>query len=127
MPAHALYERHRPLLDDALQALSRRGHWSPFPEAPSPKVYGETAQAQGHAAVQALFGKDYPLRQPGERARVATEQSPYGVALDIRYPECDAQALVDAAQAADRKSTRLNSSHQIISYAVFCLKKKKKQ
>src|SRR5947208_7098997 len=28
--------------------------------------------------------------------------------------------------AADRKSTRLNSSHQIISYAVFCLKKKKK-
>src|SRR6476660_10208412 len=28
--------------------------------------------------------------------------------------------------AGDRKSTRLNSSHQIISYAVFCLKKKKK-
>src|SRR5258708_15065805 len=29
------------------------------------------------------------------------------------------------AGARDRKSTRLNSSHQIISYAVFCLKKKK--
>src|SRR5438552_13832737 len=29
-------------------------------------------------------------------------------------------------EARDRKSTRLNSSHQIISYAVFCLKKKKK-
>src|SRR5258708_27220270 len=29
-------------------------------------------------------------------------------------------------RARDRKSTRLNSSHQIISYAVFCLKKKKK-
>src|SRR5256885_9297449 len=29
--------------------------------------------------------------------------------------------------AADRKSTRLNSSHLVISYAVFCLKKKKKQ
>src|SRR5258708_28224475 len=28
------------------------------------------------------------------------------------------------AENADRKSTRLNSSHQIISYAVFCLKKK---
>ena len=28
--------------------------------------------------------------------------------------------------SSDRKSTRLNSSHQIISYAVFCLKKKKK-
>src|SRR5258708_11673598 len=30
------------------------------------------------------------------------------------------------AGSSDRKSTRLNSSHQIISYAVFCLKKKKK-
>src|SRR5207244_11910083 len=31
-----------------------------------------------------------------------------------------------SSRMADRKSTRLNSSHQIISYAVFCLKKKKK-
>src|SRR5260221_2202495 len=30
-----------------------------------------------------------------------------------------------AAPSADRKSTRLNSSHTVISYAVFCLKKKK--
>src|SRR5437867_9508652 len=30
-------------------------------------------------------------------------------------------------QTADRKSTRLNSSHRTISYAVFCLKKKKKK
>src|SRR5438034_7769113 len=29
--------------------------------------------------------------------------------------------------ARDRKSTRLNSSHTVISYAVFCLKKKKKE
>src|SRR5258708_15833847 len=32
---------------------------------------------------------------------------------------------LQVATALDRKSTRLNSSHQIISYAVFCLKKKK--
>src|SRR5256885_6356421 len=31
-----------------------------------------------------------------------------------------------APDGADRKSTRLNSSHLVISYAVFCLKKKKK-
>src|SRR5256885_12311713 len=30
----------------------------------------------------------------------------------------------DAGRAGDRKSTRLNSSHLVISYAVFCLKKK---
>src|SRR3712207_7972527 len=33
--------------------------------------------------------------------------------------------LADGAARADRKSTRLNSSHANISYAVFCLKKKK--
>src|SRR5258708_21748057 len=36
-----------------------------------------------------------------------------------------ARAVIVAS--GDRKSTRLNSSHQIISYAVFCLKKKKKR
>src|SRR5437773_7360505 len=37
-----------------------------------------------------------------------------------------AQAYAGNGQAGDRKSTRLNSSHITISYAVFCLKKKKK-
>jgi phenylacetic acid degradation protein paaN len=97
----ALFDRHRPLLDDALRALAHRGHWSPFPEAPSPKVYGERAQGDGRDAVLALCGKDYPLDQPGERMRVATERSPFGAVLDIRYPECEGEALVAAALAAE--------------------------
>src|SRR2546430_10095699 len=36
-------------------------------------------------------------------------------------------SFVISCGAADRKSTRLNSSHSQISYAVFCLKKKKKR
>src|SRR5258708_25158238 len=39
-------------------------------------------------------------------------------------PELSCGARANVGQT-DRKSTRLNSSHQIISYAVFCLKKKK--
>src|SRR5256885_15820503 len=39
-------------------------------------------------------------------------------------PGADAQGSID--HQADRKSTRLNSSHLVISYAVFCLKKKNK-
>src|SRR5256885_6568864 len=35
--------------------------------------------------------------------------------------------MVELATTKDRKSTRLNSSHLVISYAVFCLKKKKTQ
>src|SRR5207248_11789188 len=36
-------------------------------------------------------------------------------------------SAVDNHRGLDRKSTRLNSSHRTISYAVFCLKKKKRQ
>src|SRR5438034_5515410 len=39
----------------------------------------------------------------------------------------EAQPAGDGAHRPDRKSTRLNSSHTVISYAVFCLKKKKKK
>src|SRR5258708_22841770 len=40
-------------------------------------------------------------------------------------PQNRSRTGVSLADMLDRKSTRLNSSHQIISYAVFCLKKKK--
>src|SRR5258708_15289186 len=43
-----------------------------------------------------------------------------------RGPEPLEGAQMARTATLDRKSTRLNSSHQIISYAVFCLKKKKK-
>src|SRR5258707_7740577 len=39
---------------------------------------------------------------------------------------CSARPVSRGARSTDRKSTRLNSSHANISYAVFCLKKKKK-
>src|SRR5690606_40964604 len=43
----------------------------------------------------------------------------------VRYPEVAGETLAQVT-GQDRKSTRLNSSHVKISYAVFCLKKKKK-
>src|SRR5438552_6907011 len=48
------------------------------------------------------------------------------VSPERRQTAC-AQSESSGHFALDRKSTRLNSSHQIISYAVFCLKKKKKK
>src|SRR5438552_5949796 len=46
---------------------------------------------------------------------------------DIRHDPLIVRCSVRSLKRPDRKSTRLNSSHQIISYAVFCLKKKKKK
>src|SRR5437762_10977808 len=54
---------------------------------------------------------------------LATRWSAQGDGQWIRY---DLGAIVDIDRV-DRKSTRLNSSHRCISYAVFCLKKKRSQ
>src|SRR5438552_12863022 len=46
------------------------------------------------------------------------------VSFDQRIDRLQRRDFLAAGITVDRKSTRLNSSHQIISYAVFCLKKK---
>ncbi len=97
---HPLFEKHRATLDGALQAIATRGYWSPYAEMPSPKVYGETAAADGKAAFDAHLNADFALDQPGQTGWGGREASPYGVALNVRYPVCDPEALVAAAQAA---------------------------
>src|SRR5258708_9316286 len=67
--------------------------------------------------------------RPGEIADRAHQADDAGRAA---HSKAEAEAVIGArrigvADEVDRKSTRLNSSHQIISYAVFCLKKKKKE
>src|SRR2546422_1994102 len=45
---------------------------------------------------------------------------------NIHFTEAESDVARGPVPSGDRKSTRLNSSHGYISYAVFCLKKKKK-
>ncbi|GAB4103695.1 phenylacetic acid degradation protein PaaN [Micromonospora taraxaci] len=97
---HPLYERHADTLNRALTAITERGYWSAYPESPSPRVYGETAAADGKAAFEAYLGGDFPLDQPGAGVRVATETSPFGVELAVRYPHAGPGELVSAASAA---------------------------
>ena len=49
---HTWYARHAETLDRALTAIRERSYWSAYPESPSPRVYGETAAADGEAAFQ---------------------------------------------------------------------------
>src|SRR2546421_3727754 len=62
---------------------------------------------------------------PGDERAVAIVGSRSCTSYGRRVAERLAHDLARASRSADRKSTRLNSSHDQISYAVFCLKKKK--
>src|SRR5688572_31847886 len=69
----------------------------------------------------------------GRVAGVGVAAARRGAWLAVAGHEHDAVAgrcvrvVAESHAVADRKSTRLNSSHSQISYAVFCLKKKKKK
>lgn len=97
---HPLLEKHRATLEGALSAIATRGYWSPYAEMPSPKLYGETAPQDGKRAFEAHLGKRFELEQPGQTGWHGGEVSPYGVALDVSYPVCEPEALIDAANAA---------------------------
>src|SRR5205809_6127362 len=64
-----------------------------------------------------------PIFNPGGSSGYGVTDESHNIGLDVVYSDLG----VGAVTKKDRKSTRLNSSHGYISYAVFCLKKKKVQ
>jgi phenylacetic acid degradation protein paaN len=100
---HSLFTKHEDTLQKALAAIETRGYWSPFSEMPSPKVYGETANADGETAFKAHLDKTFELDQPSTGETVGAEQSPFGFPLGIRYPKSDPDALIAAAAQAQKK------------------------
>ncbi|KVW43502.1 aldehyde dehydrogenase [Burkholderia ubonensis] len=97
---HPLFTKHEDTLKHALAAIESRGYWSPFVEMPSPKVYGESANADGEAAFKSHLDKTFALDQPAAGETVGAERSPYGIALGVRYPKSTPDALIAAAAAA---------------------------
>src|SRR5690242_21184163 len=73
--------------------------------------------------------REAPRRQAGAAVQfVRVDERGVGERADVRRPARPVRDPVHRRRPArDRKSTRLNSSHMSISYAVFCLKKKKKK
>src|SRR5690606_40969656 len=78
------------------------------------------------STVSAVSAKPVPVPTPQAVAAEAAKPEPKLVAASAAPAEAKTPA-VEVDPKVDRKSTRLNSSHVKISYAVFCLKKKKKE
>src|SRR5947208_9483832 len=78
-----------------------------------------------------LFGEEAVSAPPSEPVAAEPEPEPEPQPepepVTASHPWEEETPTPEPLAPSDRKSTRLNSSHQIISYAVFCLKKKKKK
>ncbi|WP_416070044.1 aldehyde dehydrogenase family protein [Streptomyces scabiei] len=96
------YERHRALLHDVVHAMAAGECRLPFTAATGQDAADAGMRSTRTAAkvFASLLGRPFDLDQPGERDRVATEFSPYGIAMGIGYPRCDPAALVAAASRA---------------------------
>ncbi|RRQ87331.1 phenylacetic acid degradation protein PaaN [Streptomyces griseofuscus] len=100
LTAPELIAKHRPTLDQALEAIRTRAYWSPHPE--HPKAYGEHGSldaAAGKAAFDALLGTRLDLGQAGTDDWVGGEISPYGIELGVSYPHADLDVLLPAMKA----------------------------
>ena len=91
---------HEATLTAALAAIATRGYWSAYPEAPSGRVYGETAAADGEAAFKARLNQPFLLEQPATAGWVGSETSPFGFALGITYPSPELNGLLAAMRTA---------------------------
>src|SRR5438552_8360117 len=84
------------------------------PSATPLTSYAAAGSAASSIASRLIFRIDFTTPEAGALMVVHHAHGLHECVHDSRADELE----------ADRKSTRLNSSHQIISYAVFCLKKK---
>ncbi|HSV16821.1 MAG TPA: phenylacetic acid degradation protein PaaN [Casimicrobiaceae bacterium] len=131
---HPLFDKHRATLERAVQAIAERGYWSPYPESPSPKVYGEGAAEAGKQAFDALLNRRFPLMQPAVVGHAGGERSPYGFPLGVTYPRSDPDGLfaaIEQAMPAWRKAgpeawvgvcleilARINQSSFLLAHAI---------
>src|SRR5256885_7141105 len=83
----------------------------------------------GHLGIKRFFALDHQAYEPGPLGTKNKELLGLVASAVLRCDDCITYHLVRCGEEGwkreDRKSTRLNSSHLVISYAVFCLKKKK--
>ena len=94
------FSSHVETLKQAVSAIQNRTYWTPFPEMPSPKIYGETANEEGRKAFEMRLGKRFELDQLGAAGEVGEENSPFGIDLGITYQRTNPDVLFSAVGKA---------------------------
>jgi phenylacetic acid degradation protein paaN len=98
----SLFEKHKAVINKAVEALHSRTFFAAYPENPSPAIYGETADADGQSKFKAaLKNKFAELKQTGTDNWAGQEESPYlQSALGVQYPTASVPTLVKNGSTA---------------------------
>lgn len=127
-PNHSLFEKHKDIIEKAIEAVHKREFYAQYPEMPSAQVYGETAEADQKKLFDAQLGKKFErLKQSHDSWLQSDEQSPYTrQALEILYPIFgDSKKYIDASLAAahDWRKTDAQTRAGILLESLERLKK----
>jgi phenylacetic acid degradation protein paaN len=95
----SLSEKHKAIIEKAVEALHQRTFFAAFPEQPSPAVYGENADEAGRNAFSDSLGKKFEtLQQTDQIGWAGQEESPYTQdALGVQYPIFSIDTLISKA------------------------------
>src|SRR2546427_1442177 len=121
-------EQVREAEDRATSAYQRRARLPGFRKgkAPAAIVKRHFADDIRQEALQELIRESWKVAVEQESLKPIADPHIHNLKWDVGAP-VTFEFHVEVKPDIDRKSTRLNSSHSQISYAVFCLKKKKKK
>lgn len=101
---HTLFTKHEDTIKKAITAIHERTFYAAYVEAPSKRVYGETAMGDGVKAYKSQVGKAYDLLQASDSSVTAAEESPYTMEKQgITYPAFSdpAQYIAEAQRVYD--------------------------
>ena len=98
--ADALFQQHEELLLKALEAIANREFFAAYPEIPSGKIYGEDAKSDGKIAFDSYIESEFALHQTESSSSIGSEISPYGLSLNVQYPNIDIQQLIQSIQTS---------------------------
>ncbi len=96
---------HSNTISAAIEAVTKRNFFAHWPEIPSGKIYGETAQAEGDARFQSMLNSifTFPHQSGTVSSTVGEEQSPYGFPLGILYPRFDIENTIKQSLLAQKQ------------------------
>ena len=96
----SISKEYQKILNEAIEALHTRTFHAQYPEHPSPKIYGETADEDGRKKLESLLNNKFEeLDQHRAQVWIGEEESPYWQKpLGIHYPSFDVETLVGRAR-----------------------------